>query len=48
MIHISLQPRLMDKLAANAVLHGHSMGDEIVRRLEQSLNVERAEPKEWR
>jgi len=38
----------MDKLAANAVLHGHSMGDEIVRRLEQSLGVERAEPKEWR
>ena len=48
MVHISLADTLMDKLAAHAIVHGHSMGTEITRRLEQSFAPERAEPREWR
>ena len=48
MVHVSLHDTLMDKLAAQAVVHGHSMGTEIKRRLEQSFAPERAEPREWR
>lgn len=47
MVHLVIAPRLMDKLAAHAVARGTTMGDEIVRRLEQSF-AERAEPKTWR
>jgi hypothetical protein len=47
-VHVSLDERLMDKLAAQAIVRGHSMGDEIARRLDQSFGIERAEPREWR
>jgi plasmid stability protein len=48
MVHLSLEPETMDRLAAHACLHGHSMGDEIKDRIEQSFGKERAEPREWR
>jgi plasmid stability protein len=48
MVHLSLEPETMDKLAAQAIVHGHSMGDEIKRRILQSFGKERAEPREWR
>lgn len=37
MVHLSLAPETMDKLAASAVLHGHSMTDEIRYRIERSF-----------
>lgn len=48
MVHLSLAPETMDKLAAEACLHGRSLGDEITKRIEASLKPERAEPREWR
>jgi hypothetical protein len=48
MVRLSIEPETMDKLAAQAVLHGCSMGDEIKDRIEQSFGKERAEPREWR
>jgi plasmid stability protein len=48
MVHLSLEPETMDKLAANACLHGRSLGDEIKARIEASFKPERAEPREWR
>lgn len=41
MVHLSLEPATMDKLAANAVLHGRSMGAEIKDRIERSFSQER-------
>jgi plasmid stability protein len=48
MVHLTLEPETMDKLAANACLHGRSLGDEIKARIEASFKPERAEPREWR
>lgn len=48
MVHISLAPETMDKLAAAACLHGRSMGEEIKARIEQSFKSDKAEPREWR
>lgn len=48
MVHLSLAPETMDKLAAEACLHGRSMGEEIKTRIERSFKSERAEPREWR
>jgi hypothetical protein len=48
MVHLSIEPETMDKLAANACLHGRSLSAEIKARIEQSFKPERAEPREWR
>jgi hypothetical protein len=48
MVHLSLSPETMDKLAAAACLHGHSIGQEISERVKASFKPERAEPREWR
>jgi hypothetical protein len=48
MVHLSLAPETMDKLAAHACVRGISMGEEIKRRIEASFKPERAEPREWR
>jgi hypothetical protein len=46
MVHLCITQRLMDKLAAQAICRGHTITDEIARRLELSFSPERAAPRE--
>lgn len=48
MAALEIDGRLLDKLAAQAIMRGHTMSDEIVRRIELSFDKERPDPIEWR